>query len=739
MRRIEIWVVLALFTFGVVAGMNYLDTTSQTTQIDSDKTASPPPSQVDSKIDSSLPKPNSNTAELGQKKVLAGQQPDPALTDQRIPNESLTVSPLQKGDTYLVAGNYTLALDYYARSTKSTDKAPEKAESTLLLREAICFEKQRNFDRAARRYYGSIIGSSNQTHQLIATAGYARCLLEQGQHQEALNALSKLVLTSDQHPDIPKDVIAQVVYQHAKTLESIAMPTRPDLVNPMGVAFSDYQIEPQLFLAQVDFADRGSIYRENKTTANAQSDSAFSNGHIAPGISILQRPAKSLNVISARISFNLEPVLKLVSEITAAANMDLVISQNATSALQNRARAIEIKARPLSVVLDQLLAPFDLVWFQVDMELHLVSQSELTGKFSQGQYWLDAALRGMRQFELSFPGNQRRHSAMLSRGNINMLQNRLDTASNLYQALAQSQPRDEILAKLFFNEGKLHFLRGNSKEASRLLYLATDQSLDPNIQSSGYCLLGKIQLSSGILDSSIQSSRRGLSMATSDHQKQYTTLNLVRAYLLQGDPFSANNILFQQQKTILDADSKAMASVLGAFARLNGTKDNFGIRIARNRLLRSATAIQDDQYHSFADCYIAASSFKQLGFKDRAIEKLSLALSMPDIGQWQRQLTYELAVLQKQTGRKQESTKTLELLTAANDNWTTLALVELARNYSESNQNELCIQTCRQLWQSELDETQKRYALELLGSAFQNKGEHHSAAICFAGMLPKSF
>ena len=42
-------------------------------------------------------------------------------------------------------------------------------------------------------------------------------------------------------------------------------------------------------------------------------------------------------------------------------------------------------------------------------------------------------------------------------------------------------------------------------------------------------------------------------------------------------------------------------------------------------------------------------------------------------------------------------------------------------------------------WKSELDDQQKRTTLQLLGEAYQLKGEHHTAALCFAGMLPDKF
>ena len=131
---------------------------------------------------------------------------------------------------------------------------------------------------------------------------------------------------------------------------------------------------------------------------------------------------------------------------------------------------IVLRAQPLSTVLDQLLGPFELAWYQLDSELHVVGLTELAADIPPNQFWFDAAQRAMRQFEMSFPENERRLSSLLARANLSLIQNRLDIALNHYRELVQSQPRDELLAKLFFNQGKLQALLKQPQEASRLFY-----------------------------------------------------------------------------------------------------------------------------------------------------------------------------------------------------------------------------------------------------------------------------
>ena len=79
-------------------------------------------------------------------------------------------------------------------------------------------------------------------------------------------------------------------------------------------------------------------------------------------------------------------------------------------------------------------------------------------------------------------------------------------------------------------------------EANRLLYLAVDQTLNPDLEASSYCLLGQNLLSLGNLEATIKVSRRGLAAAINAKQKRMASLNLSRAYLLNQEPFSANNV-----------------------------------------------------------------------------------------------------------------------------------------------------------------------------------------------------
>ncbi len=627
----------------------------------------------------------------------------------------------ERADRYLVAGNYPQALENYY----DFEKFAGESGSAILLREAFCCEMQSRFDRAEEKYYNAISRASGESHRLIGIAGLARCLSKKGNRRDALDMLAEQNLKIDHFVGLPDEVRAQIVYQFAKVLEMYAVGDQVDLTLSNSVAFENIVPKTEVFLNTID--DPGIVTQSTTSKADLK-------------LTILQRPSESLTVISAAMSAKLEPIDILLGHIAAEADQTLLMSEQAQLAISNRSRTIELQSTPLSSVLDQLLAPLGLVWFQVDSELHIVSQQEVDPKVAPRQFWFDTAHRAYRRFEIAFDDDRRRHASMLSRANMSLIQNQLDAASNQYQELTQVQPIGEVLAKLFFNSAKLNLLLDRKDNANRLLYLAVDQTQIPEIQASGFCLLGESLLSSGDLEASIKISRRGLATAINDKQKRMASLNLARAYLLNDDPFMANKQLFDNREFYADTKSKSVASILGAYARFIGVRDENGIRLARNRLLSAVTMVPEKNYQMFVDAYMAGLAYERMGFREKAVDKLLLSLTLPGVGSWKRQILFEMGVLQSRLERPSESAIAFEaVIQPEDDAWNRLAMEKLAKIYLDSGQPQKCIDVCKKLWVLPLAEPRKKSVLQILGDAFSEKGEHYTAALCFAGMVPDQF
>lgn len=713
MQRIEIWRFATLFLTGLVIGMTCLLLWPQ---------AEPAPETKDRSLDPSV-------VAQRQFNVLSSiESPDASPEELNTQGEILA-----KGDYYFAGGNCSLALDKY----KSLG-ANSRDDSAVLLRKAACYEILSKLDLAEVTYRTSLSLASNQNHQLLAISGFGRVLIKQEKYDEAISILAEQLLRIDQYGAMQGGTRSQLYFEYAKAIEaklvaeSFSPKVRPvskittpdsqpaDLLRPYSLAVVTSLNNPIDYMEMIDQPPPSAV-EETEDSRKTR---------------IIQRPSEAVSTITANVSVGLQPVSLLLNQITQMAQLELQVSEKAKSMIAGRSRLVEIQSTTLSSFYDQLLISFGLVWKQVDNVIYVVRVDELNDEKLFREFQFQSALRSFRRFEIDFPSNPFRKAATLSRARIAVLAEEFDRASNLFRELEQSDPVGEVRAKSYFNQAKLSLLLNRPNEAITLLYQAIDQTSESNVEASGYCMLSQLHISTKEIKESIRAGRRGIATAVTLEQRQSAALSLARAYLLDSDPFSANMTLFRNREMILDPEQRLTAAFLGAYARSIGGSDSENVEIARNRLLTALSMTEVEEFQTFADCYIASMAYESLGFRERAIAMLTLALSKSDIGVWQRQVFFELAMLQKKMALSNEAIVTFKLLTDQEDMWKNKALIQLADLYSETKQLDECIDACRTLWNSDLSEAEKISTLKLLGAAYQAKGQHYSAALCFAGMLP---
>ena len=721
MLRVETWMLSTLFAFGVIAGMVWLNL------------AQPEAAPM---VTSKTVQKNSESQYSDGEPVTANPAPDAEAAE-------FVSSSLQRGDRYLIAGNYQAALSHY----RDVGTHRPSDDTSVLLREAFCYELSGWYPKASDRYHRSIATAQNDNHRLLAITGYARCLLRDGKQGTALETLVEPMLRIEQYTGVPVETRSWLSYLYARVIETAALLNAEaksseslastDLTLPHSVVFDKSQITPDLFLSVVDQPC------EDLTTRMLEHDRIIAT--------VVQRPGDSIDMISLSVGASLASVETLAAQLTEEAQLSLKISPLAAAILKHKSRTVQLEGASLSLIMDALLLPYDLAWFQSGREIRVMTMPEIAesdaGIEALSSFRFDTADRALRWFELEFQTSEFRHAALLSRGNLMLIQKRYGAAANRYQELELTLPNDEMLASLFFNQAKLHLLLGQFAEARRFLYMAIDQTGSSDVESSGYCLLSSSLLAEAELDSAITTARRGIATAVNARQTRWATLNLARAYLLVNDPFAANDALFRSRDAFAEMDSddpviakqRKVASLLGAYARFRGVSDERRIQAERLRMLSAIAMIDDAAWQSFADCYVASQAYRELGFDRKATEKMILALAKPDVGQWRRQLLFELGQLQKKAGRIQEAIYTFELLTETSDRWRTASLENLVTLYADQGDIERSVEGCRLLWKLDLNEHQKTTTLMVLGHAFQLQGEHHSAALCFAGILPDIF
>ena len=709
MFKADLWILSTLFCLGVIAGLSFLlfSSSPETPRIPNGCTRHP--------------------AEIARCQLACASR---NIRKRVHPRASRGQPARDSGDQFLITGNFNAAAGHFQK----VQQLNGRFSSDISIRLGFCAEQTNQPVVAATHYQRALSQNPSPLHRRVAIAGLTRTMIARGDRQEALRELSDLFLESLDPESMPEELRAQAAFQLGTVLQSNALTDYHfDLSRPDGVGFRSTtpEVSALLKLLNQPPADPELSDGENP---NKEITGVAATGQ--PSITVLQRPTNSINLTVVDASSQMHPVEVLVMRLTSSCDLQLSASPRAQSAIRGRSQTLAAKLITASLLLDGLLMPLNLGWQQVEDQIQLFSLDEVSADDLK-QFWFAAAERSFRRFNLAFPGDYRSESALLSRGNLKFLEGDFDGAANYYQELASQRPRDEMLARLFFNLGKVQLRLGRNQEAIRQFFYAVDQSYDTAFQSTGYWLAGQLLLETHQLEESIKATGRALATASSDQQKRLAALTMARSYLLNNQPFAANQVLFENRQSFAGSEQQSAAAVLGSYARYVGVTDKNSLNAEANRLLAAVAMASDQSYENFLDIYIAGRAYQELGFQEKALEKLTLAADSTTIFAWKRQFLFELGVQLTIADKLDEATSVFEFLIAGEiDQWHLKSRLQLAQVYLRKPRVQDCIDICESLLASELTEAEKQSTLNTMGQAYRLLGEHHSAALCFAGALP---
>lgn len=713
MSKRVFWLIPALFAFGMIAGITFLWVTR-------------PPS-APTIADPTTPRENDPVV------LLETDAPpiDEPLESAEVLDEKSeeAIQLLGQADEMLLVGNLADATREYQRAVRKTGKWT----SDVALRLGLCTEALGRRDEALRFYERAVDIASSRIHRYLAVLGMTRVRAAQRQADVVLPTMAELFLNLDQFSDVPEDVRSLVVFEYAELLRSIALKDYHDDINrPDGVLFAPTAVDIQ---RMVSLIQTGTF---DPTEHIQDGDDAE---QIPPSLTLVQRPTEDADTIYLAGRVELTPLTNLLRQLTVMTELEISVSMQAQQVINGRARRMTVRSIPLSLMMDSMLLPLDLCWYQQGSTIHVIALSELKADSTRLQdYWLHAAERTYRRFSVMYPGHPKMVSVLINRSALHLVRAEFDEAAKYLYELIELKPYGELLAIAFFNYGKLNAGLGRIDEAVDYFYKAVDQSVDPKVQSSGYWHVAQLKLEQGAFDESVRAGGRSIATARHVAQRRLTALTMARAYLMKGDPASANQVLFDQRHSFVDSELYSIGAMLGAYARFLGSHDSTARTIAAERLLTALVMTPDDQYQSFIDYYLAGQAYDQLGFPERAIQKYRLALRNTDLVPWQRRVVFELA--RDMLNDSPESTDAVELLEylvqQADDQWTVQSQVLLGQYWLDREDYQACLTVLHRLWQSqgELDPETRKHVLIMMGKSYSALGKHHTAAICFAGYYP---
>jgi hypothetical protein len=263
---------------------------------------------------------------------------------------------------------------------------------------------------AAEHYRRALDKPVSSSHRLLALSGLSRTAIERGNQREALQILSELFIESLGKTKIPEEIHAQINYQLGVAIQDIALKDyHYDLNRADGVSFLNTPPELASILELLNSNTAvGEDFRNHATgetsitfrasanlpdsaqptqlvSAARSSSSKFHEDQ--PKITVLQRPSDSIDLMIVDIDSGLQPISVITKNLTAACELELFASDQARTAITGRSKSIHVTEASASQLLDHLLIPLQLFWYQDDRGIHLLSLDERNSESLAKEFW----------------------------------------------------------------------------------------------------------------------------------------------------------------------------------------------------------------------------------------------------------------------------------------------------------------------------------------------------------------
>lgn len=695
--RVEVLWIAALLTTGTVGGLvyNWPQHDVETNMIGTSR--------------ETKPEANANKQSRGLSLTSAAPRKPPPLP--------IETEPLRMGDRLLLGGNFIGAYQQYEKLKNAASGQPDES---ILLRLGLASELAGFHDQAEEHYRSCVQLGTQSIRKLWALLGIARIWETGGRLDEAISLLSELFLLYESET-YPAEVrlpinrrLADCLQRRQLKLENIASHDSP--AQAIQYHWCQTRIEP-VISAEIEFPQD----HEQATSA----------------LKVIQRPVSDVSLILVDAKLSQQSIPELLDQLAVAIDLPIKLSPQGRSIVSGRRLRINCSALPVSVLLDQVLGPLDLSWQQHTGAVHVYHNDELT-RAQRADSQIDRMQRVLRHLQLSFDDGQHRAAALMHDGNIYLARADYENAANKYRSARELAPTGQLSAMLYFNGACLDLAQDRRDEALEAYYRALDQTLSPQLQSLAYAHIAELELELGRPQKAIPAASRGLRLSQQTRGSR-NLMTLAKSYLLESDPYSANKILFDHNNLIADRREQRLASVITTFARFQASKPVSGLQNEGERLVVALAALRPEDPQSFIDHLLIARAFGEVGFRSKAIDHLSLASQQIEGGYWAERIRLELAELLYANGNLEKAAATLSSKTSfADPDIDTKARLLDASIKLRLGETQQCESLCKQLLKSRLDRQQQQRTLEILGSVYQRLDQHYAAALCFAGLLPKT-
>lgn len=747
------WLVAALFCAGVVAGTAAFWPASNGTKADPHQqgpglvegSSSHAPPSADQHPGSGQPAESareSHLAELVSEGIL---DVDRELAgDAQLVPESLLVQSRE----LILAGGFERAATLIRRhkDSQSPGQSPRWAECQVWL--GLAEELAGNLRQAEAAYATALRHRPGNKAEVFALAGLVRIWLAGGRVDEALELATDLYLQSGLLTRGDGWAAAEINWLLAMSLvesERLAKQGR-GLTSPLWFELPPPAVElmvSALWPAELESGETS--LEETDPPPPPALQAAFGNDEGLPaalaehataaGDPATPHPVPNVGGDLGNIDVNLpaQTFQQLYQQIASGPGWSVVATTSARDRLAGRAKSILVTSQPVGLLLDLLSLSESLAWQVQGRELRL----DLATPDEVSAMRLRCGADLLARFAEMHPADRRHAWCQVARGNLALELGQADEAAQHWHEAWRLGATGELAAGLLVNQSLLSERLGRLDDARRQLYDAIDSTWNLGLQGEAWSRIARLALARGEFAEARHAASRSARLASDDTARRGAALALATAYLLEDNPWAANQVIFESRDLLGDSPVAAEAAFLGSYSRYLGSQTTVAKNKEEPRLLAALTASALGPGLTPAGASLVSDAWRRLGFNDRAAQAITSHVTVGAGEYWDGRLALMLAECRKLDGAPDDAARVLgRVARQADSNVSAQATLELARLQHSKGDYSAAISSARSLLDPAVDDTFRKAALGVMGSAYQRLEQPYAAALCFAGICP---
>lgn len=631
---------------------------------------------------------------------------------------------LLQADKLMMVGNYRHALEAYRSIVESV---PTFLPADLSLRLGLCHEAEGNF-RLAQADYRKVIELNGALElQEAAILGMARLWNQAGRSELAIATLFRAILNSGRQ----QATLAQSQIPHEL---AVMLSQRVRKAGREDLTLEDHYDDDVLVSPTLRINPFSVITELSGKTLTAPGTQL-----IAPNdLSVVERFSEHPDEIYVNVRSGRLTALELVRRLANRCGLKVQITEEARLRLQDHSLSPDCKNVPLSIALDALLEPYEILWSVKDDSLFiLLARSASTTDLST--YRMQAALRSLRFAIRSASLHPWTAASSLELARLKAQTGKYVQAADYLKKMLENFPRSQFESIAWYNLGKLELLQGNLDAAMGAFQNAADHLSGHPLESMAYLYLGRIQMENDHVRESIPAYTRALILGVDTEFESMAVLQLSSAYLMLDHYQRANEILVEHKAAVAQAPARDQAAFLVCLIQYLSTTDKNERFRAGTTLLGAMTRLEID--HSFA-CHwhwLAARAYRDFGMKQQQVAVLRLNVKSPYPYPFQSRIRmmlledapHELAGLQPLSALAPARGKPSDLFFKTQ--------LREADHLFQQGQSDAAMQVSRDLAEHpHISDNDRRAALRLMGRIYQARGQHELAIQCFSGIVPSA-